>query len=82
LIGRCYLQKRNYQEARRRFEHAVASAVEGSDARYALSYELAGVCETLDANEEALALYREVQGWNPKYRNTAKRVKILEKVVS
>jgi tetratricopeptide (TPR) repeat protein len=82
LIGRCYLQKRNYPEARRRFEHAVAAAAEDSPARYALSYELAGVCETLDDNETALALYREVQVWNPKYRNTAKRVKILEKVVS
>jgi tetratricopeptide (TPR) repeat protein len=82
LIGRCYIQKRNFPEARRRFERAVASAPEDSSARYALAYELAGVCETLDDSEAALALYHEVQGWNPKYRNTAKRVKILEKALS
>jgi len=82
LIGGCYVQKRSYQEARRSLEKAISLTALESPARFALAYDLASLYETLDENDAALAFYREVQGWNPKYRNTSKRIKILEKIVS
>ncbi|MBN1939584.1 MAG: tetratricopeptide repeat protein [Candidatus Aminicenantes bacterium] len=82
LIGRCYVKKRNYPEARRCFEGAISLTAAESPERYALAYELASLYEMMSENEAALALYREVSEWNPKFRNTAKRVRILEKIVS
>jgi tetratricopeptide (TPR) repeat protein len=82
LIGQCYVKKRNYPEARRRFETAMSLAPAESPERFALAYELASLLEMMSENEAALALYREVSGWNPKFRNTAKRIRILEKIVS
>lgn len=82
LIGRCYVKKRNYPEARRCYEGAISLTPEESPERFALAYELASLYEMMSENEAALALYREVSGWNPKFRNTAKRIKILEKIVS
>jgi tetratricopeptide (TPR) repeat protein len=81
LIGQCYVKKRNYPEARRCFEGAISLTPEESPERFALAYELASLYEMMSENEAALALYREVSGWNPKFRNTAKRIKILEKIV-
>lgn len=82
LIGQCYVKKRNYPEARRCFEGAISLTPAESPERFALAYELASLYEMMSENEAALALYREVSAWNPKFRNTAKRVKILEKIVS
>ena len=82
LIGQCYVKKRNYPEARRCFEGAISLTAEESPERFALAYELASLYEMMSENEAALALYREVSGWSPKFRNTAKRIKILEKIVS
>ncbi|HQH46722.1 MAG TPA: tetratricopeptide repeat protein, partial [Candidatus Aminicenantes bacterium] len=82
LIGQCYVKKRNYPEARRRFEGAISLTPEESPERFALAYELASFYEMISENEAALALYREISAWNPKFRNTAKRIKILEKIVS
>ncbi|MCX6567179.1 MAG: tetratricopeptide repeat protein [Candidatus Aminicenantes bacterium] len=81
LIGQCYVKKRNYPEARRCFEGAISLTPAESPDRFALAYELASLYEMMGENEAALALYREVSGWNPKFRNTAKRIKILEKIV-
>jgi len=82
LIGQCYVKKRNYPEARRCFEGAISLTAAESPERYALAYELASLYEMMSENDAALALYREVSEWNPKFRNTAKRIKILEKIVS
>lgn len=82
LIGQCYVKKRNYPEARRCFEGAISLTAAESPERYALAYELASLYEMMSENDAALALYREVSDWNPKFRNTAKRIKILEKIVS
>ncbi len=82
LIGQCYVKKRNYPEARRCFEGAISLTPAESPERYALAYELASLYEMMGENEAALALYREVSAWSPKFRNTAKRIKILEKIVT
>jgi len=82
LIGQCYVKKRNLPEARRCFEGAISLTPAESPERFALAYELASLYEMMSENEAALALYREVYAWNPKFRNTAKRIKILEKIVS
>lgn len=82
LIGRCYIKKRNYPEARRCFEGAISLTAPESPERFSLAYDLASLYEMMSENEAALALYREVSAWNSKYRNTAKRIRILEKIVS
>jgi len=82
LIGQCYVKKRNYPEARRCFEGAISLTAVESPERFALAYDLASLYEMMSENGAALALYREVFAWNPKFRNAAKRVKILEKIVS
>ncbi len=82
LIGQCYVKKRNYPEARRFFEGAISLTAAESLERFALAYDLASLYEMMGENDAALALYREVFGWNPKFRNAAKRIKILEKIVS
>lgn len=82
LIAQGYVRKKNWAEAENWFERAVEKAPPASHARFALTYELAAVAETLKKNERALALFREVLGWNPRFRDVAIRSRILEKLVS
>jgi tetratricopeptide (TPR) repeat protein len=82
LIGQGYVKKKNWAEAEHWLERAVQKASPATNARFALTYDLASVAETMNKNEKALALFREVLAWNPRFREVAKRSKILEKLVS
>jgi tetratricopeptide (TPR) repeat protein len=79
LISRCYRQKKNPGEALHWLEEALRLAAKGSHEYYALTYDLATLCEDVDDSAKALALYREVKAWNEFYRDVTKRIKILEK---
>jgi tetratricopeptide (TPR) repeat protein len=82
LIARAFVLKKNYPEAERWLQQALDRAPPGSTAHYALTYEMASLYEAMNQNERALALFREVKGWDAKYREVAKRTRILEKIVS
>lgn len=80
LIGQVFRRKKNFREALRWVDEALRVADQGSDADYALTYERADLLEDLNDNAAALGQFRRVKAWNAKYRDVAKRVKILEKV--
>ena len=82
LISRCYRQKRNLREALRWLDRALELSTQGSHSRYALTYELAILCEDMNENGRALELFRQVGEWNKSYRDVTKRIKILEKISS
>jgi len=82
LISRCYKKKKNLPEALRWIEQAVDLTEKGSDQYYTLTYDLAVLLEDMNENQKAISLYREVKTWDPKHRNVAKRLKILEKILS
>jgi len=79
LIGQCYRQKRNFDEAAKWLKTALAEAKPGTDQYYALVYELAEIKEAADDREEAAALFREIRDWNPGFRNVGAKVEALEK---
>ncbi len=74
LIGQGYRQKRNFEEAAKWLEKAMAEARPGSDQYFALVYDLAEVLEAADDRDQALALFREIRAWNPGYRNVSARL--------
>jgi tetratricopeptide (TPR) repeat protein len=80
LIGQAFRRKKNFREALRWTDEALRVADQGSDADYALTYERADLLEDLNDNTAALGQFRRVRAWNSKYRDVAKRVKILEKI--
>ena len=77
LIGQGFRQKRNFAEAARWFEKAMAEAKPGSDQYFALAYEMAEVLEASDDRDRAAALFRQVCAWNPGYRNASARLESL-----
>jgi len=79
LIGQSYAQTRNFDEAVKWLKLALAETRSGTEAYYALNYELAAVMEASDDRGQALALYREIRGWNPRYRNVSARLESLER---
>jgi len=79
LIGQCYRQKRNFDEAANWLKTALAEAKPGTDQYYALVYELAEIKEAADDREEAARLFREIRDWNPGFRNVGAKVEALEK---
>ncbi|OGD12890.1 MAG: hypothetical protein A2W20_05685 [Candidatus Aminicenantes bacterium RBG_16_66_30] len=79
LIGQGYRQKRNFGEAAKWFEKAMAEAKPASDQYFALAYELAEVLEASDERDRAAALFREICAWNPGYRNVSARLESLAK---
>jgi tetratricopeptide (TPR) repeat protein len=82
LIGHCYRQKRNFDEAAKWIEKAMAEAKSGTDPYYALAYELAEILEASDDRARAAALFREVRSWNPGYRNVSARLESLDKAAA
>jgi len=82
LIAQAYARKRNFAEAEIWLGRALEKVAPGSTAHFALTYDLAALFEAMNRNDRALALYREVREWNPKFRDVARRSRILEKIVS
>jgi tetratricopeptide (TPR) repeat protein len=82
LISRCYKKKKNLPEALRWMEQAFEMTQRGSEQYFVLTYDLAILYEDMNENQKAISLYREVKAWNPKHRNVAKRLKILEKILA
>jgi tetratricopeptide (TPR) repeat protein len=79
LIGQCYRQKRNFEEAARWLTTAMAEAKAGTEEYYALVYELAEIMEESDDRAKAASLFREVRDWSPGYRAVSARLESLEK---
>jgi tetratricopeptide (TPR) repeat protein len=79
LIAQSFIKQNNRPEGRRWLEWALEKAPPGSSEFYALTYELALLLESLGEDAPALAMFQEVQRWNAKYRDTAKRIRVLQK---
>jgi tetratricopeptide (TPR) repeat protein len=79
-ISTCYRRKRSFQDAEKWLKKALVLAKEGSDQYFALEFDLAEICEQADHRERALSLFKEIQGWNPGYRNISLRVEQLERL--
>lgn len=82
LIGQCHIQKGELEEARAWLEKAIALAGDGDRAQFTLKYELACLFADMGERDKALGLFREVEKWDPKFRDVSKRIKTLSKSVS
>jgi tetratricopeptide (TPR) repeat protein len=82
LIGQCYIQKGEHEEARSWLEKALALAKDGDRAQFTLKYELACLYADTGERDKALILFREVEKWDPKFRDVAKRIKAMSKSAS
>jgi tetratricopeptide (TPR) repeat protein len=82
LIGQCFILKGEPAEARPWLEKALALAKEGDRAQYTLKYELACLYADTGDRDKALILFREVERWDPKFRDLPKRLKSLSKSAS
>jgi tetratricopeptide (TPR) repeat protein len=89
LISQCYRKKRNFPEALAWGENALQLATSATSAttgstdsvpQLALTYDLAQIREDMNEYAAALALYRKVEARLPRYRDTARRIKVLEKI--
>jgi hypothetical protein len=78
LIGQCYRQIRDFDEAAKWVAKAMAEAQAGTEPYYALAFELAETKEAAEDRAAALALFREIHAWNPGYRDVASRMGSLE----
>lgn len=82
LIGQCYIQKGEYEEARSWLEKALALARDGDRAQFTLKYELACLLADMGDRDKAIELFREVEKWDAKFRDVSKRIKGLSKSAS
>ena len=82
MIGQCYAQKGEFEEARRWVEKALSLAKDGDRPQFTLKYELACFYLETGDKEKALALFREVEKWDPGFRDLPKRIKALGKSTS
>ena len=82
MIGQCYAQKGEFEEARRWVEKALSLAKDGDRPQFTLKYELACFYLETDDKDKALALFREVEKWDPSFRDLPKRLKSLTKSAS
>jgi tetratricopeptide (TPR) repeat protein len=82
LIARALVKKGLPAEAEVWLRQGRDKTSPGSTEYFALTYDLAQLLETLDRNADALALFKEVSGWNAKFRDVGKRIRILQKTVS
>lgn len=82
LIGQCYVLKGEYEEARGWLEKALALAKDGDRSQYTLKYELGCLYVDMGDKDKALVLFREVERWDPKFRDLPKRLKALSKSAS
>ena len=78
LIGFCCRQRKNFVEAEKWLKSAILMAKPGSEQYYSLEFDLGELMEQTNERERALSIFREVQGWNPGYRNIAGKIEILE----
>lgn len=82
LIGQCYAQKGEFEEARAWIEKALALSRDGDRSEFTLKYQLACLFLDMGEKDKALTLFREVEKWDPDFRDLPKRIKSLSKSVS
>jgi tetratricopeptide (TPR) repeat protein len=82
LISQGHRQKRDFAEAAKWLNTAMAKAKAGTDQYYALAFELADVAEVADDRDQALTLFRQIRDWNPGFRNVAARLEALEQTTA
>lgn len=74
LIGQCYRQKRDFDQAATWIKKAMAEVKAGTDQYYALAFELAEIMEAAGDREKAQELFREIHEWSPDFRNVSSRL--------
>jgi tetratricopeptide (TPR) repeat protein len=82
LIGQCYAQKGEYEEARTWTEKALALARDGDRPQFTLKYQLACLYMDMGDKDKALTLFREVEKWDPDFRDLAKKIRSLTRSAS
>ena len=82
LIGQCHAQKGEFEEARKWVEKALSLAKDGDRPQFTLKYELACFYLETGDKDKALPLFREVEKWDPSFRDLPKRLKSLGKSAS
>ncbi|MDY0230960.1 MAG: tetratricopeptide repeat protein [Candidatus Saccharicenans sp.] len=74
LISHCYRLKGNLKESEHWLNRAIKLVAPGSDQYFALMFDL-GLIYAQDGDlEKALSVYREIQSWNPAYRNVSDKI--------
>lgn len=80
LLGKCFVEDKNYSLARRQFEQAKPDIKfdEKPELYTELHYFLGRVCEKMGDVESAIGSYQEVLAVNYGYQDTHKRLQALE----
>ncbi|MCB1041528.1 MAG: tetratricopeptide repeat protein [Acidobacteria bacterium] len=77
MIGACLVELGRSEEAVSHYRAALDSSLVKGGEKLAIKYELALVCEGLGEIEDALDLFREIQGEKPGYRDTDSHIEAL-----
>ncbi len=77
IISKAFKQEDNLNEAKKWLEKSLELVGEGSAEHFALVYELASIYEDNGEKDKALELFQRINNWNPKYRDTRKKVSRL-----
>ncbi len=77
IISKAFKQEDNLNEAKKWLEKSLELVGEGSAEHFALLYELASIYEDNGEKDKALELFQRINNWNPKYRDTRKKVSRL-----
>ena len=78
LEGICYRDKGDFHRAEEVFVHARLQTGLSGEELLSLNYELAVLYETDGRREEALHLYRQVRAADPGFRDTARKIRLLQ----
>lgn len=78
LISYCWRQKKSYSDAEKWLKKALNLAREGTEQYFALLYDFAGLTRESGDPERALSLYKEIFGWNPRYRDVTAKISGIE----
>ena len=77
LMGRCFMEQGNYEEAIKFCDEALAEMVRMDRHKFAVMYNRAHSLEALGRKEEALAAFQEIYRNNAKFKDVAARIQAL-----
>lgn len=78
MLGFCYMQKGQSEQAIEAFSAALMKSDSNSETAWSLKYDLAMAYEQKGDQAEAMRILKEVHGWNPKFRDVAAKLAALK----
>ncbi|MDD8021180.1 MAG: tetratricopeptide repeat protein [Acidobacteriota bacterium] len=81
LISHSYRLKGNAEEAESWLNRAIKLVAPGTDQYFALMFDLGMIYEQNKEFDKALAIYRDIQSWDPAYHSISERINRLQSIV-